>query len=351
MNLTPASTFDSVYQLEKIDPVLGGAGNVANRQAQALLNRTEWLKDAIAALEGGGGPFDFDASAGVVPATGSGPAGAVARKDSYRVSVAGTVGGQNLQVGDQLVARQDAPTLISQYIILQSNVDLATATVLGLVKLAQDLAGGGAADKTLSTAGLIALFAQLASPAFTGNPTAPTQAALNSSTRLATTKYVDDAVAVETGARVTAVSGANAAVATEATNRINADNILSNAIVAFVDNLVAWTGPGGVSFSSGWGDGGNFGFKKTARGTVKMQGLCSSGGSENTGSLAFTLPAGYRPAFMKRLLVADIAGVLGPVTLDILPDGRVLPGQVGTSFGNPFAGQPGFYLDDVEFEV
>src|ERR1017187_2021095 len=36
--------------------------------------------------------------------------------------------------------------------------------------------------------------APLTSPAFTGNPTAPTQAALNNSTRLADTAYVDAAV-------------------------------------------------------------------------------------------------------------------------------------------------------------
>jgi hypothetical protein len=39
--------------------------------------------------------------------------------------------------------------------------------------------------------------APLTSPAFTGNPTAPTQAALNNSTRLADTAYADLAVAVE----------------------------------------------------------------------------------------------------------------------------------------------------------
>ena len=37
--------------------------------------------------------------------------------------------------------------------------------------------------------------APLASPAFTGNPTAPTQAAGNSSTRIATTAFVDTAIA------------------------------------------------------------------------------------------------------------------------------------------------------------
>jgi hypothetical protein len=39
--------------------------------------------------------------------------------------------------------------------------------------------------------------APLASPAFTGTPTAPTQAPLNNSTRVATTAYADLAVGVE----------------------------------------------------------------------------------------------------------------------------------------------------------
>jgi hypothetical protein len=40
----------------------------------------------------------------------------------------------------------------------------------------------------------IALLAPLASPVFTGNPTAPTQASGNSSTRLATTAFVEDSL-------------------------------------------------------------------------------------------------------------------------------------------------------------
>jgi len=44
-NITPnASTFSDVYQLETSDFVQGGAGGTANRQAQDLANRTEWLK-------------------------------------------------------------------------------------------------------------------------------------------------------------------------------------------------------------------------------------------------------------------------------------------------------------------
>lgn len=44
MNLTPVNTWSDVYQLETTDAVLGGAGQIDNAQAQALLNRTEYLK-------------------------------------------------------------------------------------------------------------------------------------------------------------------------------------------------------------------------------------------------------------------------------------------------------------------
>lgn len=43
-NLTPTPGWDEVFQLETDTPVLGGAGGVANSQAQALLNRVEFLK-------------------------------------------------------------------------------------------------------------------------------------------------------------------------------------------------------------------------------------------------------------------------------------------------------------------
>lgn len=39
-----------IYQLETSDPVLGGAGGIANRQAEQLANRTAWLKAKIAAF-------------------------------------------------------------------------------------------------------------------------------------------------------------------------------------------------------------------------------------------------------------------------------------------------------------
>ena len=50
-NLNEADNFDAgVYQLETTDPVMGGPGGVSNSQAQALANRTRWLKNKLDAL-------------------------------------------------------------------------------------------------------------------------------------------------------------------------------------------------------------------------------------------------------------------------------------------------------------
>ena len=50
-NLLGTPTWDDIYQLEVTDPAQGGPGGVMNRQAQALLNRTETLKQSVQAIQ------------------------------------------------------------------------------------------------------------------------------------------------------------------------------------------------------------------------------------------------------------------------------------------------------------
>ncbi|WP_434663877.1 gp53-like domain-containing protein [Aeromonas sp. NJAU223] len=53
-NLQEVVSWDAgVYQLETSDPVLGGPGGISNKQAQALANRTAYLKKHMDDLEGG----------------------------------------------------------------------------------------------------------------------------------------------------------------------------------------------------------------------------------------------------------------------------------------------------------
>lgn len=339
-NLIASNTLDDVYQLEKTDPVLGGPGGISNRQAQQLLNRTEWLKSAIEALESGGGPFDYNASGGLVPTHttntpgGSGVAGAILRKDQFVVTVAGVVGGIPLQIGDSLIAKQDAPTLITHYVIIEGNAVLATATTLGLVKLGQDISVPGA-DITISIAGLITLFAQLNSPAFTGNPTVPDQVPSTDNQRAANTKFANAAVAAEavlrtngdsanTGAingeiaariaadatlqtninneianRITDVNTEEAAriaaVAAEVTNRGNADAALQNNINALDGNLIAWSAVG-ITYPAGWSSsaGAPLQYRKIG-GIVYLRGRVEKSTTPTSGETAFTLPAAACP--------------------------------------------------------
>ena len=66
----------------------------------------------------------------------------------------------------------------------------ATTTAQGIVKLAGDLAG----TANLPTVPGLAAKAPLASPAFTGNPTVPTQAGADDSTKAASTAFVKAAI-------------------------------------------------------------------------------------------------------------------------------------------------------------
>lgn len=410
-NLNETSTFEAViHEIGTDEPVLGGPGGNSNVQAQQLANRTKWLKDAIDNLESGGGPFDYNASSGNLPNFGTDGAGVagIKRKDYYFVTVPGVVSSVSLQIGDALIAKVDDADVIGEFIIQQANSDLATPTVVGMVKLVQNLSGGAQADAALSVAGLINLFAQLNGPAFTGNPTTPDQTAGNNSTRIANTKYVDAAVGVEAGARATAVTNeANARIAgdnaeatarsnadtalqgninTEATNRNNADvalqgnidaannaranadstlqgNInteaatraaadtnLQNQINALNPNGVAWEGAG-----TGWtypGNAGNYNLSgKIVNGSVYLSGAINVN-SGTSGQTVLTLPPAYRP-IGKSILFRPVAeGIIGNSHYAwIHPSGAIEVWEYGKSLGAAFTNTSMYLHLDYEFAI
>src|SRR6185312_8196846 len=82
-NLTPASSFDSVPELETTTLALGGPGGPMNVPLQALLNRTQWLHDNAAA--GSSSPH----------ATAAGTANAITA--SYAPSIIATANGLKLR--------------------------------------------------------------------------------------------------------------------------------------------------------------------------------------------------------------------------------------------------------------
>jgi hypothetical protein len=81
---------------------------------------------------------NYDASVNTYPASGgSGAAGAIAKGDIWRVSVAGTLGTQAVQVGDSIRALQDAPGQTdANWAVMQNNDVQATTTVVGNTRYA-----------------------------------------------------------------------------------------------------------------------------------------------------------------------------------------------------------------------
>lgn len=128
--------------------------------------------------------------------------------------------------GDQdlsnLVVKNAAITAATNTKITYDAKGLVTA---GTSLIATDIPTITQAQVTNLTTDLAAK-APLASPAFTGNPTATTQTPLNNSTRLATTAYVEAACAVVAGASGVAVSSQDtfgtANIATVTTAQYNA---------------------------------------------------------------------------------------------------------------------------------
>jgi hypothetical protein len=234
-NLIESSTYEpAIHEIGVEEFVLGGLNGPSNTPLKQLANRTKWLKDAVDALESGGGPFAYNASAGTLPAFGTDGAGVagIKRKDYYFVTVPGTVSGVTLQIGDALIAMVDDADVIAEFIVSQSNAELATPSVIGMVKLVQNISGGSLVDAVLSTAGLISLFAQKASPALTGVPTTTTPADADSSQQIANTLWVLARILEEATARANAISA-------EANARANADSTLQNNINTLAASMVA----------------------------------------------------------------------------------------------------------------
>jgi len=67
---------------------------------------------------------------------------------TYVITAAGAFFTETVQIGDMLIAKQDSPTTLAHWTIVQKNVDQATATILGLVLLATDAETQAGTDST-----------------------------------------------------------------------------------------------------------------------------------------------------------------------------------------------------------
>lgn len=218
-----------VYQLETSDPVLGGPGGIANRQAEQLGNRTAWLKDKVDAFisgtvavfkatklatprtlsisGAGSGSASFDGSANASIALTLADSGVVAGSHAkVTVNAQGLVtAGAPLAASDipanlALTGAPSAPTaamgsntsqLANTAFVqaaLAALVDSSPAALNTLNELA--LALGDDPNFAASMASALGLRAPLSSPAFTDNPTAPTPQRFDNDASLATTEFV-----------------------------------------------------------------------------------------------------------------------------------------------------------------
>ena len=139
-NLTETNTWESgVYQLEKTDPVVAGLDGIANRQAQQLANRTNYLKT---------------------------------EQDKLKTAT------------EAASTAKSGTTQLSSSVTDENEMKAATTKA---VKIAMDRANEA---HTLATGK-----APLDSPALTGEPTAPTAAQTVNNTQIATTAFVKTAIA------------------------------------------------------------------------------------------------------------------------------------------------------------
>lgn len=214
-NLSEILQYDAgVYQIETTDPVLGGPNGLSNVPLKNLANRTAYLKKHVDDIEAGTTVPPGIATEAFVTAE----INKLDNKQSVRaattanITLAGTqtIDGVNLVSGDRaLVKNQTAPAENGLYVVqgagwirtgdADSNADVTP----GLVVAVEEGALQGDTVWKLTTNAPIAVgttgltfadittgYAPLSSPAFTGNPTAPTPPQFDNDTSLATTAFV-----------------------------------------------------------------------------------------------------------------------------------------------------------------
>lgn len=178
----------------------------------------------------------YNASGNTFPASGgSGSAGAVVKGDFWIVATPGTLGGTAVANGDLVIALTDTPgQAAGNWDLIEHDVGYApenvanksTATALGtsdtLYPSQKAVKAYVDAETTRATTAE-GLLAPLASPALTGNPTAPTQTPANNSTRVATTAYAD--------AAATAAAATKAAALTRQAKTANYTAVLGDMVV------------------------------------------------------------------------------------------------------------------------
>lgn len=174
---------------------------------------------AIIGYSGGTGVSDGDK--GDITVSGSGATWTVDNLAITNAKLAGSIAASKLVGSDITLAQSQITNLTTD---LGAKAPLASPTFTGTVSgITKTMVGLGNVDNTsdtnkpISTAQQTALDlkAPLASPTFTGNPIVPTQAPGSNNTRIASTAYVDLAVAEVSGGSIADLSVTDAKLATD----------------------------------------------------------------------------------------------------------------------------------------
>ena len=85
----------------------------------------------------------------------SSPSSSIKKGWSYVVTADGSFFTEQVRVGDLLIAQQDAPTTLAHWVTVQSNIDLATTSTVGLASFSSaDFAVSAAGAVTIKTGGV-----------------------------------------------------------------------------------------------------------------------------------------------------------------------------------------------------
>ena len=119
------------------DIILGGTGRIqgvdtvsANTDAANKLYVDQQLAGSGLLLFQGG----YNASTNT-PDLDSSPSSSIKKGWSYVVTADGSFFTEQVRVGDLLIAQQDAPTTLAHWVTVQSNIDLASTTTVGLAQI------------------------------------------------------------------------------------------------------------------------------------------------------------------------------------------------------------------------
>lgn len=236
-NLTETATYEAgIYQLETTDPVLGGPGGIDNLQSQQLANRTAYLKQHVDALEDGTLiPPGIATEAYVQDALeeiGYKQKVRVATTSNITLSGAQTIDGVSVVATNRVLVKNqtdgtengiysasatawtravdanESEDVTAGMIVVVAEGTLQADSIWKLTTNDPIVLGSTA----LVFADITAGYAPLASPAFTGNPSAPTPAIGDNDTSIATSAFV--MAATDGLATVNVAGGANVTLTT-----------------------------------------------------------------------------------------------------------------------------------------